>query len=176
MEISLAPRVSYPENQGPVGIVLQRNAKLINQYPWYQTPIQGTLYTGKVTLEALKGIYGFFASLLMGKGVPGEAQLAGPVGITIFLSQAANYGLGFFLYFIGSLTVLLAIFNLFPIPALDGGKILFLAVEKIMKKPVPVNWEQGITILFFILLITMSLFVTIKFDIPRVVDLWKASL
>ena len=72
--------------------------------------------------------------------------------------------------------MLVAIFNLFPIPALDGGKLLFLVLEKIMKKPVPVKWEQIITVICFLLLISMSIFVTIKFDIPRVVDFWKAGL
>ncbi len=176
IKINITPRLSHPEGQGPLGIVLERFADLIKKYSWYQAPIQGTIYTGKITLESLKGIYGFFASLFTGRGIPIEAQLAGPVGITIFLAKAVDLGAGFFLYFIGSLTVLLAIFNLLPIPALDGGKLLFLTIEKIMKKPVPVKWEQGITILFFVLLITMSLFVTVKFDIPRVVDLWKASL
>lgn len=176
INVSLTPRVSYPEGQGPTGVVLERIANIIKKSPWYQAPLQGTIYTGKVTLEALKGIYKFFASLFEGKGIPPEAQLAGPVGITIFLSRAVNYGAGFFLYFIGSLTVLLAIFNLFPIPALDGGKLLFLIIEKIIGKPVPVKWEQGSTALFFVLLIAMSIFVTVKFDIPRVVDFWKASL
>jgi regulator of sigma E protease len=73
------------------------------------------------------------------------------------------------------LTVLLAIFNLFPIPALDGGKLIFLTIEKFAKKPVPVAWEQGLTVFFFFLLITMSLFVTVKFDIPRVMDFWKSG-
>ncbi len=175
-DVNLTPRVSYPADQGPTGLALERNANIIKKYPWYEAPIQGTIYTGKITRESLVGIYGFFASLFSGKGVPEGAQLAGPIGITIFLSMAADYGLGFFLYFIGSLTVLLAIFNLFPIPALDGGKLLFLMIEKIMQKPVPVKWEQGITIVFFILLISMSLFVTVKFDVPRVMELWKASL
>lgn len=176
ISVNLTPRVSYPEGQGPTGVVLERIANIIKKYPWYQAPLKGTLYTGQVTLEALKGIYGFFASLFKGNGIPPGAELAGPVGITIFLSRAVDYGAGFFLYFIGSLTVLLAIFNLFPIPALDGGKILFLTIEKLHKKPVPVNWEQGLTIFFFVVLITMSIFVTVKFDIPRVVDFWNAGL
>ncbi len=175
-DVNLTPRVSYPEDQGPTGVSLERFANIIKKHPWYEAPIQGTIYTGEVTWKALVGVYNFFGSLFKGEGVPKEAQLAGPIGITIFLSRAVEYGAGFFLYFIGSLTVLLAIFNLFPIPALDGGKLLFLIIEKIMKKPVPVKWEQGITVFFFILLISMSLFVTIKFDIPRVVEFWKASL
>lgn len=175
MSISLVPRVSFPEGQGPTGVVLERMADVIKKYPWYLAPFYGIAYTGQVTWEALIGIYGFFASLFLGNGLPDGAQLAGPVGITIFLSRAVEYGLGFFLYFIGSLTVLLAIFNLFPIPALDGGKLVFLIIEKFAKKPVSVKWEQRLTVFFFFLLITMSIFITVKFDFPRVVEFWKTG-
>jgi len=176
LHFDLVPRVSYGEHEGSVGIELQRLATIIGKYPWYQAPWRGVLFTGEVTFKSLQGIYDVFANMFQGKGVPSGAELAGPVGITIFLANAASYGLGFFLYFIGSISVLVAIFNLFPIPALDGGKLLFLVLEKIMKKPVPVKWEQIITVICFLLLISMSIFVTIKFDIPRVVDFWKAGL
>ncbi len=173
---TMTPRATYPAGQGPTGISLERFANIIKKYPWYQAPLQGIVYTGQVTVGELTSIYGFFASLIGGHGVPAGAELAGPVGITLFLSRAADYGLGFFLYFIGSLSVLLAIFNLLPIPALDGGKLLFLIIEKAMKKPVPVNWEQGLTIFCFVTLIALSLFITVKFDFPRVVEFWKAGL
>jgi regulator of sigma E protease len=108
--------------------------------------------------------------------MPQGAEFAGPLGITVFLAQAATLGLGFFLYFIGSIAVFIAIFNLFPIPALDGGKLIFLAIEKIMKKPVPEKIEQIITAIFFLILISLSIFITIKFDIPRFSDFWTSSL
>lgn len=173
---SLTPRATYPSDQGPTGVVLERIANIIEKYPWYQAPFQGIMYTAKVTWQAILGIYNFIASLIQGQGVPKGAELAGPVGITIFLSQAASLGAGFFLYFIGSLSVLLALFNLFPIPALDGGKLLFLIIEAIKRKPVSLKVEQMLTIIFFILLITMSIVITIKFDIPRAIDFWKAGL
>jgi regulator of sigma E protease len=69
-----------------------------------------------------------------------------------------------------------AIFNLFPIPALDGGKLIFLLIEKIKGKPVPVKIEQTITVIFFFLLITLSIFITIKFDVPRFSDFLKSSI
>ena len=176
LNILVRPRAEYPENQGPTGVVLQRIGNVIEKYPWYQAIGQGFIFTGKTTWQAITGIYNVLASLFQGKGVPQGAELAGPVGITIFLSQAASLGAGFFLYFIGSLSVLLALFNIFPIPALDGGKLLFLVIEAIKRKPVSVKIEQTLTIIFFVLLITMSIFVTIRFDIPRVVDFWKAGL
>lgn len=176
IDLKIAPRVTYPADQGPLGVSLERKADVIKRAPLYEAPVRGVAYTGQVTWQAITGIWSVVASLFAGRGVPAGAELAGPVGITIFLSRAAGFGLGFFLYFIGSLSVLLALFNLFPIPALDGGKLLFLLIEKVKGRPVSLKVEQTLTIVFFLLLIFMSIFVTILFDIPRVVDFWKAGL
>jgi regulator of sigma E protease len=113
--------------------------------------------------------------LVRGKGLPSGAEPAGPIGITVYLAKAAELGAGFFLYFIGSIAVLLAIFNLLPIPALDGGKLLFLAIEKIKGKSVSPKVEQAVTALFFFLLIGLSVFVTIKFDIPNLSQFIKGG-
>lgn len=173
---SIRPRVLYPADQGPMGVSLERVANVIQKTSFYEAPVRGVMYTGTVTWEAMKGIYKVIADFFTGKGAPPGSELAGPVGITIFLSRAADFGSGFFLYFIGSISVLLALFNVFPIPALDGGKLLFLIIEKIRKKPISERVEQSLTIVFFLLLISMSIFVTVKFDIPRVVEFWKAGL
>lgn len=176
IELALTPRVDHPSDQGPTGLVIERFASVIEKYPWYVAPLKGVKFTGEMTLEAIRGIYRVVFSLVSGGGMPEGAEFAGPVGITIFLTKAAGIGAGFFLYFIGSICVLLAIFNLFPIPALDGGKLLFLTIEAVRKKPVPPKAEQIITVVFFSLLIVMAIFVTVKFDIPRLADFWKASL
>ena len=174
-DVSLTPRVSPPAGQGAVGIGLERMATLVTKYPWYLAPIQGVSYTWQTTVNALKSLYSLFADLLSMKGLPQGAEFAGPLGITVFLANAASYGPGFFLYFIGIISVLVAIFNLFPIPALDGGKLIFLLIEKIKGKPVSVKVEQGITVTFFVILIALSLFITVKFDIPRFADFLKSN-
>lgn len=175
-DVSLTPRVLSPQNEGPVGVALERLATIAQKYPWYLAPVKGATYCFEITVNALKGLYEVFANLFSGKGLPQGAEFAGPLGITVFLASAVNGGIGFFLYFIGVISVFVAIFNLFPIPALDGGKLIFLLIEKIQKKPVPVKVEQSITVAFFIILITLSIFITVKFDIPRFSDFLKSSL
>lgn len=175
-DVSLTPRVNPPAGEGAVGIGLERMATLIKQTSWYMAPVQGTIYTWQTTINALKGLYIVFTNLLAGKGAPEGAAFAGPLGITVFLANAASYGIGFFLYFIGIISVFIAIFNLFPIPALDGGKLVFLLIEKIKGKPVSLSVEQGITMTCFLILIALSIFITIKFDIPRFTDFLKSSL
>jgi regulator of sigma E protease len=176
IEKSLTPRVEVPEGQGALGIGLERVGTLINKYPWYQAPIKGTLYTGEITIKAVQGLFKVFTDLFKGRGVPEGAALAGPIGITIFLANAVSFGPGFFLYFIASISVFVAIFNLFPIPALDGGKLIFLTLEKIKGRPISAKVEQNITVVFFFLLIAMSIFVTIRYDIPRLTEFIKSSL
>lgn len=176
LDMFLTPKPLNQEGQAVLGVELERVGTLIKKHPWYIAPFKGLVYTGEITLKAFEGIYSIFTSLFRGKGVPEGAELAGPIGITIFLARAVDFGTGFFLYFIAAISVFVAIFNLFPIPALDGGKLLFLAIEKIKKRPVSVKVEQSITAVFFFILIIMSIFVTIQFDFPRVADFWNASL
>jgi len=139
-------------------------------------PVQGAVYTWQSTINALKGFYEIFKNLFTAKGLPAGAEFAGPLGITVFLANAASYGPGFFLYFIGMISIFLAIFNLFPIPALDGGKLIFLLIEKIKGKSISAKVEQNITIVFFIILITLSIFITVRFDFPRIADYFKSSI
>lgn len=176
LSATLSPRVNPPAGEGVVGIGLERTATLVAKYPWYFAPVQGVTYTWQTTVNAIKGLYQVIADLFAGKGAPQGASFAGPLGITVFLANAASYGAGFFLYFIGVIAVLIAIFNLFPIPALDGGKLIFLLIEKIKGRPVSEKVEQRITLLFFAILIILSIFITIKYDIPRFSDFIKSSL
>lgn len=167
LETSLVPRISPPQDEGSIGVQIERTVSVINKYPWYQAPIEGIAYCGELTYRATGSLIGLLKDLILGRGVPAGTELTGPVGITVFLARAAELGVGFFLYFIGSISVLLAICNLLPIPALDGGKLVFLAIEKIRSKAVSSKIEQRITVVCFFLLITVSIFVTIKFDIPN---------
>jgi len=171
----LIPRVSPPENEGPVGIGLERMANIIERHAWYQAPIKGIFYCGSLTVKAIGGLVKILGDLILGRGVPPGAEVAGPLGITILLARAFELGLGFFLYFIGIITVCVALFNLFPIPVLDGGKLLFLAIEKIRGKAISPKVEQTITMIFFVLLIGLSIFITIKFDIPRFSEFLKSG-
>jgi len=174
-DVNLTPRVNPPSGEGAVGVGLERMATLVEKSSWYMAPIHGVTYTWQTTVNALKGLYVVFANLFTGKGAPEGASFAGPLGITVFMANAASYGVGFFLYFIGMISVFIAIFNLFPIPALDGGKLVFLLIEKIKGRPVSVKVEQSITLVCFVILIALSLFITVKFDIPRFWDFLKAS-
>jgi len=163
-DVSLVPRVSPPEEEGPIGITLIRTA--LKSYPWYQAPIKGVIATGNLTFFAVKGWGMVIASLFQGKGMPPGVEVGGPVRIFQLFVDASGLGVSYFLQFIAVISVFLALFNILPIPALDGGWFLFLVIEKIKGKPISKKIELGISTAFFFLLIGLMILVTIK-DIAR---------
>ena len=92
----------------------------------------------------------------------GLNQLSGPVGTTQAIGQASSYGLGSLLMIVGFITVNLGVFNLLPFPALDGGRLLFLVVEMIRRRPVPARYEGYVHAAGFLLL--MALMVTVTYQ------------
>ncbi len=142
--------------------------------------------------------YGFFKSIYMGAerlwtltyitcralwasvtgAIPIKESMTGPIGIFYITGQAAKLGLVYLLQLMGVLSASLAIFNLLPVPVLDGGHILFLAVEKIRRKPVSIKMQENITQVGMSLLIVLMLFVFyndfMRFGIfEKIAHLWK---
>jgi len=161
---SLVPRILPPEGEGPMGVGLARTA--LTNYPWYLSPIKGIEASLNLTASIGSGLIEVFGNIVRGKGLPPGSQLMGPIGIGSLMTQVAQLGVSYYLQFVALISIYLAIFNLLPIPALDGGKLLFLGIEKIRKKPVSPKIEQNITTFFFGLLILLMIFVTIK-DVSR---------
>ena len=161
-DVSLVPRVSPPKDEGPMGVALVRTA--IKSYPWYQAPFQGILATGNLTVGVIQGWIQAAQNYFQGR--PSGAQLMGPVGIFSLFTQISQLGAVYFLRFIAIISLYLALFNILPIPVVDGGKLLFLVIEAVRKKPIPPKIEQNINSFFFALLLTLMVWVTIK-DIAR---------
>jgi len=94
------------------------------------------------------------------------AQFTGPVGIVEYAGEASRLGVVPFISLIAVLGVNLGLFNLFPIPALDGGRLLFLLVEAFRKKPVRVEFQEFVHYIGFLILILLMFLVTYQ-DILR---------
>ncbi|MDO8424657.1 MAG: M50 family metallopeptidase [bacterium] len=162
-DFNLVPRVSPPSGEGPLGVALVRMG--VKTYPWWQTPWQGISQTWNLTLAVFQGYYQALANV--SQGMPSGVQLTGPVGIFHMMGQASQMGLGYFLNFIGLISIYLAVFNILPIPATDGGKLIFLGIEFFRRKPVSPKIEQRITTVFFLAMIGLMVWVTIK-DVIRI--------
>lgn len=96
-----------------------------------------------------------------------KESVTGPLGIYYLTSQAAHLGIMPLLHLVAVLSVSLAIFNLLPIPILDGGHIFFLGMERIRRKALSARTEQTITQIGFSLIITLAVFATLN-DIVRI--------
>lgn len=90
----------------------------------------------------------------------GINDLSGPVGIASYSVNILQLGFMYFVLFIAFLSVNIGLMNLLPIPALDGGRILFLGIELIIRRKIPQKIEDNINIIFFFILIGLILFVT----------------
>lgn len=94
------------------------------------------------------------------------SNIAGPVGIATLTGEAARFGLGSLLGFAALLSVNLAIVNMLPFPALDGGRLVFLGVETALRRRVPAGVAQAVNTGGFFVLIILMLAVTVG-DISR---------
>ncbi len=90
----------------------------------------------------------------------GLDQLSGPVGIYNAAGQAASMGIATYLLLIGELSLNVGIFNLLPLPVLDGGQVVITVAEGIARKELSTSIKTGIMIACWVLLISMMLFVT----------------
>lgn len=113
----------------------------------------------------------FYESIFIGKSIymslidmiSGNVRmddLSGPVGIVNEINNAAKVGFSYLLYLMAIITINLGVFNLLPIPALDGGRVFFILIEIIIGRPVPQKYEAYVHAIGFLLLITLMLFVT----------------
>ncbi len=96
----------------------------------------------------------------------GITNLAGPVGTISIIGEAARMGAESMLRLASLISINLAVINLMPIPALDGGKLLMYAIEAIRKKPVSQKVEAGITVIGFLAIIGFAIILTVQ-DVAR---------
>ena len=109
----------------------------------------------------------FISIGMLFSGEAGVSDLSGPVGVVSAMNTVAKNGLLEFLFFAAFLAVNIGVMNLLPIPALDGGRTLFVIFEMIFRKPVPRDKEGIIHFVGFALLILLMLYATYN-DIVRI--------
>ncbi|MBD3250706.1 MAG: hypothetical protein GF381_04025, partial [Candidatus Pacebacteria bacterium] len=160
-----------PADQGALGIVFQD--AILKFYPWWQMPFRATAYgigqaliMGWLILQAL-------IQLFLDLAAKGQisSDVAGPVGI-VYQAQQGNLISNDFwmnLGFAGMLSLNLAVMNLLPIPALDGGRALFIFLEKIFDKKKVQTVERYANYGGFVLLMALILFITFK-DIRTIIN------
>ena len=110
-----------------------------------------------------------WASLgMLVSGQVGVDQFTGPVGVASMMATTASYSIAAFLQLVAFISINLGVMNLLPLPALDGGRLLFLIIEAVRRKPIPPKYEGYIHAAGLALLLALMVYVTGQ-DILRII-------
>jgi len=150
----------YREDTGQAGIGVAIAETGLVSYPWYWAIWEGIKATVFMTWYIILAFFNLFKDLIIGQGA--GIEVSGPVGIAVITGRFARLGFVYLLQFTALLSINLAIINYLPFPALDGGRVLFLIIEKIRGKAVPEKVEAIFHNLGFALLMILVLIVTFR--------------
>ena len=164
LDVKAMPRVESPAGQGPLGISLSET--VVVKYPFYKAFWKGLVETGNIVVMIVVSLFGILKNIFSGHGA--GADITGPVGIAVLTKSVAGMGFVYILQFAALLSINLGIINILPIPALDGGRIFFVVIEKLRGYPVSQKTEQAFHTIGFALLILLMVLVTFK-DIARII-------
>ena len=163
--LTATPRVEYPDDQGPLGIVMENPVEPIGFTESISSAVKMTKYLGEELIKipsqlikgevsisdvrpvSPKGIYDIYAQVRTEEEASGVSKKAEVLDI---------------LWFFGIISVSLGYSNLIPIPALDGGRILFLIPELITGKRLPQKFEGMVNLIGFTILMALTVFVFIQ--------------
>ncbi len=161
LEIKVTPEPMQGSSQGAIGITPYRD-EILKKYGFFESIVQGVKEAAKLVAEVTILLLTFLYKLITGKISLGAAgkSLAGPILIAKVSGSAAEGGLASLLQFTAFISINLGLINLFPIPMLDGGHILYLAIESIRRRPLSqrtleICQRVGFTFLIFIMVLAI---------------------
>jgi len=156
--ITLNPIIRFkaPANQGLLGVSLIETGK--DPVSFGLNFIDGAKNTGTILSATFSGLIGAISTLFVGSA----PEVIGPVGLMGFAYQMGPTSFIFILNLLAIISLNLAIINLLPFPAIDGGRLIFLLVEKIKGSPVPARIESYTNAFGFLILLVLMVLVTIK--------------
>ncbi len=150
-------RVTFPTEETAGTTIGIYDFKVMKEEVTFRSVMKHSVFrsfsTIKVITDSLK-------DMLTGRY--GAEAVSGPIGMAGAVGEATKSGINSLLYLFTLITMNLGVFNLLPLPALDGGRIIFLIIEGIARKPVKREIEQTINTVGLMLLMALMLFVTLK--------------
>ncbi len=153
------------EGNGYVGVGTRQEGIELRRSTW-SAPVTAVGLTGQLTQITFKGLGTAIGSLFKGDTNTAKEQVAGPVGVAVILKEGSKIGLNFILFIVAILSLSLAIMNVLPIPALDGGRLFVLLLFKALRQPLTKEWEELIHGTGFVALMALFVLITIV-DVQR---------
>lgn len=132
----------------------------------WSSPIVAAGMIEQFTVATFKGLGTALAGVFTGNGAQASEQVSGPVGIFVLIKDGSLLGYQFILLIIAIISLTLAIMNILPIPALDGGRLFTILLFRALKRPLTPEWEERINGTGFVLLILLFVLITVV-DVRR---------
>ncbi len=151
-------KIVKADAESDLGVAIVDSA--IVRYPWYWAIVKAIETTWAWLVMIFSALFGLIAQFFGGPKL--AVDFSGPVGIAVLTGQAVKLGWYYVLQFTAILSLNLAIINILPFPALDGGRIIFLIIGKLRGKMIDSKWENISHNIGFILLMTLVVFVTYR--------------
>jgi regulator of sigma E protease len=159
--VVITPRANPPAGEGPLGVAITSTETYYA--PIWQRPFYGVYYGTKEALywgkNVVNGFVSIFTDLFHGKA---PKDVSGPVGVFAVTSEVAKTGILPLINLLGIISINLAILNIIPFPALDGGRLLFIIIEAIFGKKIAPKVESVIHGVGMIILLLAVLAITYK--------------
>jgi regulator of sigma E protease len=156
MQIVVVPEISKQGDNPMIGISMDTIGTL--KLPIHKAVWEGLKLSGNIFVGTMVGFYNLIHSAILGKA--DMSSLTGPVGIVGVVGDAAKFGFVYLLSFTALISINLAVINLVPFPALDGGRILFLIIEKIKGSRIKPKIANTVNAIGFGLLILLMVIIT----------------
>lgn len=153
LEKTVTPRANHPA--GALGVRISTMA--VTDYNLLDAVKGGVLYTKDLTIFTVTAFYELVRGLIWHQGT--SVEVSGPVAIMGMIHNAAQMGIIVLLEFIAIISINLAVINILPFPALDGGRLLFLIIEKVKGSPVNAEFEGKVHTFGFLLLMLLMILV-----------------
>ncbi len=158
------PRKEVPAGEGPLGVAITDLA--LHKYSWKEAPVKAVVINATRAKEMFVSLGQTVWKLVTFQKL--STDVAGPIGIAQVTGQAVKFGWAAVLELASILSLNLAIINILPIPALDGGRLLFVFLEKILGKRVRPAFERSTHQIGMIVLLILILLVSVN-DVMRIV-------
>jgi len=164
MTTEITPSTEIFEDKVAVGVGLDRVGTL--KLPLNSAIVEGTKITGTLLSATVFGYIDLIKDIFLGRGGEVLEVVSGPVGIAGLVGDAFSIGVVPLLMLTAIISISLAVINLIPFPALDGGRILFLIIEKIKGSPISAKTAGIVNATGFFILIALMIIVTVN-DVIR---------
>ncbi len=174
-EIKITPRLNPPEGEGALGISISSTSVVYTFPPFWQRPFIGmyhgfldAIFWGRLVLTGLGTMVANLFSGIIPKDV------AGPAGLLALTSEVSKQGVVALINWLGIISINLAILNVVPFPALDGGRLLFIGIEGLFGRRVVPKIESWIHAAGLALLVLLLLAITVR-EVRQILQLGFAG-